>query len=167
MSFYKYFREAWKKPKEIENYKTYVRKWRTQDSVNRVEKPTKIIRAHSLGYKSKQGMVIVRSRIPKGGRNRPRTTKARKQTKYGQTRYTTHQSLQSLAEKRAIRKFPNLEVLNSYYAGEDGQYKYYEIIMYDKYHPVIKSDKNMKPLLNQRRRVFRGLTSAGKKSREK
>jgi len=53
-----------------------------------------------------------------------------------------------------------------YPVGEDGQYKYFEIIMFDKNHAVIKSDKHFKPLLNQRRRVFRGLTSAGKKSRK-
>jgi len=50
---------------------------------------------------------------------------------------------------------------------EDGMYKYYEIIMVDPNHPVIKSDPQLRWLQDpaNRRRVFRGLTSAGKKAR--
>ena len=40
-----------------------------------------------------------------------------------------------------------------------------EVILVDKHHPVIKADKSINWITTQRRRAFRGLTSAGKKSR--
>jgi large subunit ribosomal protein L15e len=46
-------------------------------------------------------------------------------------------------------------------------YKWFEVIMVDKHHPVIKADKNINWICEKqhRKRVFRGLTSAGKKMR--
>ena len=41
--------------------------YRSGKSIQRVEKPTKIHRARTLGYKAKQGYVLVRARIRKGG----------------------------------------------------------------------------------------------------
>ena len=68
---------------------------------------------------------------------------------------------------RAARKYPNLEVLNSYYVGESGKYKWYEVILVDPHHPVIKSDPKINWICRpcNRGRAFRGLTSAGKKAR--
>jgi len=72
-----------------------------------------------------------------------------------------------IAEQRANRKFKNLEVLNSYNIGKDGIHYFYEVILIDPKRPEIKSDKQLswisKP--SNKGRVFRGLTSAGKKSR--
>ncbi len=138
--------------------------WRRQPVIKRLERPTKIARARSLGYKAKQGFVVVRTRIKKGGRRKPSVRKGRKPRSMG-VFFTTKQNKQAIAEKRAARKFPNLEVLNSYYVGEDGKYKFYEVILVDKHHPVIKSDPSINWITKQRRRAFRGLTSAGKKSR--
>ena len=74
---------------------------------------------------------------------------------------------QWIAEERANRKFPNLEVLNSYYVGEDGKYYWYEVILVDPQAPEIKADKELNWICSgkHRGRVFRGLTSAAKKSR--
>jgi len=144
-----------------------VMKWRREPTMKRIEKPTRIDRARQLGYRAKQGFVVVRISIRKGGRRRPTIRKGRKPTKRGLLRYTPSQSLQSIAEKRVGRAFQNLEVLNSYYVGEDGKYKYFEVILVDPHHPVIKSDKKINWICRQRRRVFRGLTSAAKKSRSK
>lgn len=162
MGVYKYIKRSWKKPSTV--YKEPSRKWVKQAVVKKIDKPTRLDRARSLGYRAKQGFVIARTRIAKGGRKRPSIRKARKPTKMGRF-FTTEQSLQSIAEKRLARKFPNLEVLNSYYVGESGVYKFFEVILVDPNHPVIKNDKKINWILNQRRRVFRGLTSASKKSR--
>ena len=74
---------------------------------------------------------------------------------------------QWIAEQRAARKYSNLEVLNSYLIGKDGIYYFYEVILVDPEMPEIKNDSTIswigKP--GNRDRVFRGLTSAGKKSR--
>ena len=72
-----------------------------------------------------------------------------------------------VAEQRAQRKFTNLEVLNSYKIGKDGQHYFFEIILIDPQRHEIKKDKTISWITNKKnkRRVFRGLTSAGKKSR--
>ncbi|MBS3051321.1 MAG: 50S ribosomal protein L15e [Candidatus Aenigmarchaeota archaeon] len=138
--------------------------WRRQPVIKKLNGPTKPARARSLGYKAKQGFVIARTRIKKGGRRRPTIRKGRKPRSMGLF-FTTKQNKQSIAEKRVSRKYPNLEVLNSYKVGEDGKYHFFEVILVDKNHPVIKSDKTINWITTQRRRAFRGRTSAGKKSR--
>jgi len=160
---YQKVREAWKKPKAMLKIRTI--KWRSEPVFKRIDKPTRIDRARSVGYKAKQGYVLIRTRIKKGGRHRPKTAKGRDPGKYGRIRYTAGQSMQAIAEKRANRKLPNLEVLNSYSVGEDGMYKYYEIILVDPNHPVIRADRKINWILGQRKRVYRGLTSAARKSR--
>lgn len=162
MGAYKYLRQAWKKPAAI--YKPQTVSWRKQPVVQRLEGPTRPGRAHALGYKAKQGFVVVRTRIRKGGRKRPKIWKGRKPRSYGRF-FTTAQSKQVIAEKRAARKFPNLEVLNSYSVGGDGKYHYFEVILVDSHHPAVARDRDISWIANQRRRAFRGLTSAAKKSR--
>ncbi|MEM7826881.1 MAG: 50S ribosomal protein L15e [Candidatus Aenigmatarchaeota archaeon] len=142
-----------------------LKKWRKAKVVERIEKPSKINRARSLGYKAKQGFVIVRVRIKKGGRRRPKPSGGRKPKKAGLVHFTPKKSLQLIAEERAARHYPNLEVLNSYYIADDGANKYFEVILVDPSHSVIKADKNINWIMNQRKRVFRGLTSAGKRMR--
>jgi large subunit ribosomal protein L15e len=85
----------------------------------------------------------------------------------GVKKFKPAKSLRLIAEERAQRKFPNLETLNSYWVGEDGKSKWFEVIMVDIHHPVIKSDSNANWMAEKqhKRRVFRSLTSAGKKVR--
>ena len=166
MGFYKYLRDAWLKAKEI--FRERLVKWRKEPVVKRIERPTRLDRARRLGYKPKQGFVVVRVRVRKGGRDRPLYGRGgRKPSKAGVKKFTPGKSLQWIAEEKAARKYPNLEVLNSYYVAEDGQYKWFEVILVDKHHPVIKSDKNISWIAEPQHtgRVFRGLTSAGKKAR--
>ena len=111
--------------------------------------------------------MVVRVRVRRGGLNKSRPNKGRRPKRMGVYGYSPAKGYRWIAEERAARKYPNLEVLGSYYVAEDGMYKYYEVIMVDPSHPVIKNDPNLKWLQNpaNRRRVFRGLTSAGKKAR--
>jgi large subunit ribosomal protein L15e len=146
--------------------KRNVIKWSKEDVVKKIEKPTSHSRARALGYRAKQGFVLARTRIKKGGRKRPAIRKGRRPKRSGMF-FTPSQSLQAISEKRVARKFPNLEVLNSYYAGESGTHKFYEVILVDPAHPVIKADRKINWICSKRRRVFRGLTSAAKKSRSK
>jgi large subunit ribosomal protein L15e len=85
----------------------------------------------------------------------------------GVKKFKPAKSLRLIAEERASKRFPNLEVLNSYWVGEDGRAKWFEIIMVDPDHPVIKTDKDINWICQGQHhgRVFRGLTSAGKKVR--
>jgi len=167
MGFYKYLQRLWKKPQEsVERYKDMLVEWRKGPAIVRIERPTRIDRARRLGYRAKQGFIVVRVRVRKGGRKRPKYGRGgRKPSKSGISKFTPRKSLQLMAEERAARKFPNLEVLNSYWVGDDGTYKYFEVIMVDPNHPVIKSDPKISWIVRQKRRVFRGLTSAGKRMR--
>ncbi|MEM2121071.1 MAG: 50S ribosomal protein L15e [Candidatus Woesearchaeota archaeon] len=171
MALYKYLRETWKKPKELrkelnELWRERLISWRKEPSTVRIEKPTRLDRARSLGYKAKPGFIIVRQRVMRGGRKREKARAGRK-SKHMSNRLDLETSYQVVAERRAARKYPNLEVLNSYFVAKDGKYYWYEVILVDKSHPSILADKNINWIAEKqhRRRVFRGLTSAAKKSR--
>lgn len=167
---YKYVAKAWNKPETSfvkDLMKQRVIEWRKQPATFRVERPLRLDRARKLGYKAKQGFVIVRTRIRRGGRKRERPKAGRRQKRMGVAKLKPAKSLQLIAEERAARKFPNLEVLNSYWVWEDGRHKWFEIIMVDPNHPVIKSDRKISWISESAHhgRVHRGLTSAGKKIR--
>jgi len=167
---YKYVAKAWSKPEASfvnELMKRRAIEWRKQPAIVRVERPLRLDRARKLGYRAKQGFIIVRARVRKGGRRKQRPKAGRRQKRMGVAKLKPAKSLQLIAEERAARKFPNLEVLNSYWAWEDGLQKWFEIIMVDPNHPVIKSDKKINWISKnaQHGRVFRGLTSAGKEMR--
>jgi large subunit ribosomal protein L15e len=169
-SMYSYIRDAWKNPD-----KTYVnelrwhrlQEWRQEASVQRIDKPTRLDRARSLGYKAKQGIVMARVSIRRGGARKSRYIRGRRTKRMGMHKITRGKSLKRIAEERASRRFPNLQMLNSYWVDEDGKQKWFEIIMVDPSHPVIKSDPNLNWLCraNQKGRSFRGKTSAGIKGR--
>ena len=167
---YKYMTEEWNKP-EASFVKSLMQQrvieWRRQHAVNRIERPTRLAKARKLGFKAKQGYVMVRVRILRGSRKKPRPKSGRRSKRLGVAKLKTAKSLQQMAEERAARKFPNLEVLNSYWTWQDGRYKWFEIVMVDPNHPVIKADPNINWISDkaQRGRAFRGLTSAGKKVR--
>ncbi|NLA39412.1 MAG: 50S ribosomal protein L15e [Methanomicrobiales archaeon] len=169
-SMYAYVREAWKRPdqsgvKDLLWERLQV--WRREGSVVRIERPTRIDRARSLGYRAKQGIIVARVRIRRGGRRKPRYVRGRRTARMGIRRATPAKSLQRIAEERASRKFPNMEVLNSYWVGEDGHYKWFEVILVDGHHPSIQSDKSLAWLADpaHRGRAERGKTSAGMKGR--
>jgi len=138
--------------------------WRQQPTIHRIERPTRLDRARKLGYKAKQGFVVARVRVRRGGLRKIRPKAGRRPKRMGVTKYKPAKSMRLIAEERAARKFPNLEVLNSYWVWEDGRFKWFEVIMVDPSHPVIKSDKDVNWICEgaHHGRAFRGLTSAGK-----
>ena len=166
---YQYVREIWKKPKDNlkEIWKKRLIDWRREPSSVRVEKPTRIDRARELGYKAKPGFLVVRTRLYSGGHVRSRQGMAgRKPRRYHQILQLS-KNYQQIAEERTARKYPNCEILNSYYVARDGNNVWYEVILVDKYHPSIAADKNINWILDKKHtgRVFRGKTSAGRKAR--
>ena len=95
----------------------------------------------------------------------------RKPSKAGISKITMAKNTQRIAEERVARHFPNLEVLNSYWVGQDGKHKYFEVIMIDTHHPAIIKDKQLGVFCSangnkaHKGRVYRGKTSAGKRGR--
>jgi large subunit ribosomal protein L15e len=169
-SMYAYVREAWKRPDKgpvSELLWERMQVWRRQGSVVRIDHPTRIDRARALGYKAKQGIAVVRVQIRRGGRRRGRYIRARRTARMGVNRLTPGKSLQRICEERASRKYPNMEVLNSYWVGQDGKRKWYEVILVDGHHPVIRGDPKLAWIGEavNRGRAERGKTSAGRKGR--
>jgi len=162
---YHYLKEAWKKPAR-EMMQTRLIQWRAGESIVKVEKPLRLDRARSLGYKAKKGFVILRVRVKRGGRQRPRHKHGRKSRKQ-HVRKILKMNRRWIAEIRATNHHKNLEVLNSYLIGKDGKYAFYEVIMVDPEKPEIKNDKTINWICSpiNRKRALRGLTSAAKKSR--
>ena len=66
---YHYIREAWKKP-DVKTLRERMIEWRSSENVAKVEKPLRLDRARSLGYKAKKGFVVARVRVLRGGRKR-------------------------------------------------------------------------------------------------
>lgn len=149
--------EAWKRMIKLRHGPTTVR----------VERPVNLPRAREVGYKAKQGYIVAITKVRRGTMHKIRPKMGRKAGNLAVSKITPKKSLQWIAEERTAKKYPNLEVLNSYKIGSDGQSHFIEVIMVDPSHPVIASDPKInwicKP--NNTRRVYRGLTSAGKKTR--
>ena len=171
MGLHKHVSAAWKKPKEGIPSRYRIDRmagWRKEPVFMRIDKPTRIDAARRVGYKAKQGVVVVRTRVRRGGLRKGKIHMKRKPSKAGIKKITMGKSIQRIAEERSARRYPNLEVLNSYWVGEDGKNKFYEVIMIDPEHPAIKSDKNMGWVSSgssHRGRAFRGKTGAGKRGR--
>jgi len=167
---YGHIRDAWKVPDDSyvgELQWNRMIEWRKQETFIRVDHPTRLDRARTLGYKAKQGYVVVRTRVRRGSLNKPTIRKGRRAKRRGRAKITMSKSIQRIAEERTGAKYPNLEVLNSYWVGEDGRHKYYEVIMVDPHHPVIIADPKINWICDSvhTSRVERGLTSAGKRGR--
>lgn len=162
---YYYVRQAWKRPNEKKLRELMVQ-WRKEPAVIKIENPTRIDKARSLGYKAKKGFIIARVRLPRGGRQRHRTNKGRRSKRHT-IRKVVQMSYQWIAEQRAQKYFPNLEVLNSYNLAKDGKYYFFEVILVDYSKPEIINDNTINWICKKtnQNRVYRGLTSSGKKSR--
>ncbi|MFC7129109.1 50S ribosomal protein L15e [Haloferax chudinovii] len=169
-SFYSHIKEAWKTPKEgklAELQWQRKQEWRNQGAIERIERPTRLDKARELGYKAKQGIVVVRVSVRKGGARKQRHKAGRRTKRQGVNRIGRRKSIPRIAEERASRKHPNLRVLNSYGVGQDGSQKWQEVILVDPEHPAIQNDDNLNWICDDTHegRAFRGLTNAGKKNR--
>ena len=167
---YKYMAEEWAQPEKSfveELMRQRLVQWRKQPTVLRIEHPTRLDRARKLGYKAKQGFVMVRVRVRRGSMHKLRPRSGRRPKRMGVAKFKPAKSIRLIGEERVAKKFPNLEVLNSYWVGEDGRSKWFEVILVDPNHPVIKSDKDVCWITQKqhRNRALRSLTSAGKKVR--
>jgi len=160
---YHYIQKAWKQPNYSDLRKRMV-EWRRGNAVVKVDKPLRLDRARNLGYKAKPGFTVVRVKLMRGGRERTRPRSGRK-GKNLTIRKNLMMNYREVAEQRANSKYPNLEVLNSYWIGKDGVYTFYEVIMIDPTHPQIINDANLNWIVRNKGRVYRGKTSAGIKAR--
>ncbi|XP_003725530.1 60S ribosomal protein L15 [Strongylocentrotus purpuratus] len=172
MGAYKYMSEVWrKKQSDVMRFLVRVRTWqfRQLSAIHRATRPMRPDKARSMGYRAKQGYVIYRIRLRRGGRKRPVPKGATygKPTNQGVNQLKYQKSLQSTAEERVGRRCGALRVLNSYWICEDSTYKYFEIILIDPMHKAIRRNPDTQWITKSvhKHRECRGLTSASRKSR--
>lgn len=170
-SIYHAMRDTYRRPKDAlphDYRRTRMAQWRRDPVITRIERPTRLDAARRVGYRAKQGITVVRTRTRRGGLRKSKINMKRKPSKAGMLKITMAKSIQRIAEERVARRYPNMEVLNSYWVGEDGRHKFHEVILVDPNHPAIKSDKQLGWIAegsSHKGRAFRGKTSAGKRGR--
>ncbi|QZA87527.1 50S ribosomal protein L15e [Salinarchaeum sp. IM2453] len=169
-SFYSHIKDAWQDPddgKLAELQWQRKQTWRDEPAIKRIDRPTRLDKARELGYKAKQGVIVVRASVRKGTARKSRFRAGRRSKRQGVNRITRRKNIQRIAEERSTRKFPNLRVLNSYPVGEDGSQKWFEIILVDPNHPAIENDDDLSWICDdsQQGRAFRGKTNAGRSNR--
>eukprot|EP01084_Bolivina_argentea_P263690 446401_1 len=172
MGAYKYLEELYKK-KQSDVLRTLFRlrcwEYRNLPAIHRVPRPTRPDKARRLGYKAKQGYVVFRVRVRRGGRKKPlaKGINYGKPTNEGINQMKFRRSHQSIAEERIGRRAQNLRVLSSYWIVQDATYKYYEVVLVDPSHKAIRRDARINWIVSpvHKHRELRGLTAAGKKNR--
>jgi len=116
-------------------YKDWLRKsaitWRREPVIKRISRPTNLPAARRLGYKAKPGVIMVRVRIRRGAARKPRPVSGRRQKAMGVSKFTRSIGLQTIAEGRVGRRFPNMKVTNSYHLFSDGVSHWFEVILTD------------------------------------
>jgi len=165
MGVFKYLLKAWRTGgmnKELKRERLI--QWRREPVTLRIERPTRIDRARSLGYRAKPGMFVVRQRVARTAHRRPKVVKGRTTKRQGVS-MDLRKNYQWIAQERAGRAFKNCEVLNSYWVAEDGKYYWFEVIMVDRSHPQTKADGRTSWISQAKGRAQRGLTSAARKTR--
>ena len=172
MGAYKYLEEVWKKKQsDVMRFLLRVRAWeyRQMSAVHRVSRPTRPDKARRLGYKAKQGFVVYRVRIRRGGRKRPfaKGIIHGKPKHQGVNQYKFARNLRSVAEERVGRKLGGLRVLNSYWVNCDAAYKWYEVILVDPFHKAIRRDPRINWITRptMKHRELQGKTAAGRHGR--
>jgi large subunit ribosomal protein L15e len=122
--------------------------WRTQNALVRVDRPSRLQKARRLGYKAKQGIVVVRMRVGRGNMRRKRPVAGRRPKHLGVLRMKPALSMQRVAERRVLERHPNMKLLGSYYLYQDGVYLWYEVVLADPSHPRIAKDKEIRGKLS-------------------
>ena len=118
--------------------------WRKQNAITRIDRPSRIQRARRLGYKAKQGIVVVRMRVGTGGMRKQRPRGGRRPKHLGVTRIKADDNMKTVAERRVLERYPNMKLLGSYYVYKDGMHYWFEIILADPQHPRIAQDNELR-----------------------
>ena len=168
---YKYIAEEWAQPEKSfveELMRQRLVQWRKQPTVLRIEHPTRLDRARKLGYKAKQGFVVARAKVRRGNYENCVPVSGRRPKRMGVTKFKPGKS--HPINRRGTNRHtnsPTSKFLNSYWVGEDGKHKWFEVILLDPNAPTIKTDKDVSWITEPQHtsRVFRSMTSAGKNVR--
>ena len=118
--------------------------WRKENAVTRIERPSRLLRARRLGYKAKQGIIVIRMRVGTGGMRKHRPRGGRRPKHIGVTRIKADDNMKKVAQRRVLERYPNMLLLGSYFLYKDGMHYWYEVILADASHPSIIKDKEIR-----------------------
>ncbi|MEK6885830.1 MAG: 50S ribosomal protein L15e [Nanoarchaeota archaeon] len=165
---YYYLSQVWRHPshQDVLDLRKKLIEWRAGNVITKLEHPTRLDRARILGYKAKKGFLVFRVILWRGGRHKKKPN-ANRRSKRMSTMKILRMNYRWVAEQRLQKEYRNLEVLNSYLVGRDGQHLFFEVIAVDRNAPEITKDPNFAWIKSKTNkfRALRGLTSAGRKSR--
>lgn len=166
MGIYKYIRQSWQDDSEAAKqlWRERLIAWRREPASLRLERPTRLDRARSVGYRAKPGVLVVRQRVSRGSHWREDWSGGRHSSNSFIRKFLA-MNYRQIAEQRANKAFPNCEVLNSYYVTQDGKHYWFEVILVDRAHPAVLADPQLSGVALQRGRAARGLTSAARVAR--
>lgn len=118
--------------------------WRKQNTITRIPRPSRLERARRLGYKAKQGIIVVRMRVGTGGMRKKRPQGGRRPKHLGVTKIKAAINMRTVAENRVLERYPNMRLIGSYFVYKDGIHYWFEVILADVMHPRIHKDPSMK-----------------------
>ena len=124
--------------------------WRKENALTRIERPSRISRARRLGYKAKQGIIVVRMRLEAGGMRKQRPTGGRRPKHLGVTRIKAAVSMKQVAERRVLERYPNMKLFGSYFLYKDSMFYWFEVILADRSHKSIIKDKELRKRIKKR-----------------
>lgn len=112
MGAYRYVQELYrKKQSDVLRYLLRIRCWqyRQLTRLHRAPRPSRPDKARRLGYRAKQGFLIYRISVRRGGRKRPvhKGCTYGKPKSHGVNELKPYRNLQSVAEVRLNKKKPN------------------------------------------------------------
>jgi large subunit ribosomal protein L15e len=147
-SMYKYVAETWQNALKEKNptIKSRLVSWRKGRRVVRLEHPTRLDRARKVGYKAKQGFIVVRVRISRGGIRIKRPVAGRRSKHLGVLRIKGELAEADVVAGRARERYPNMKVLGSYFLMEDGLFRWFEAVLVDTSHPSVKASRELRQL---------------------
>jgi large subunit ribosomal protein L15e len=120
---------------------------RKEPAMLRVDRPWRLDRARAIGYKAKEGVIVIRMRVSRGGMRKQRPTSGRRPKHMGVLKIKSSVSSQQVAERRAQERHPNMKVLGSYPVWEDGIHAWFECVLIDPQHPAVRRDYNYRRIL--------------------
>ena len=120
---------------------------RKEPAILRLERPTRLDRARAVGYKAKEGVVVVRARVSRGGMRKKRPASGRRPKHMGVLKIKSDVSSKSVAERRVSERFPNMKLLGSYPIWEDGRFAWFECVLVDPLHPAIAKSYSYRRVL--------------------
>ena len=168
---YHHVRETWKRPKDALSHdlrRDRMASWRRDPVVLRIDRPTRLDAARrESGYKAKQGVIVCRTRVRRGGLRKggPHEAKA---LKAGVSKITMAKSIQRISRRRARQpslpepRGPELLLGRSGWASQ--------VLRGHPHRPVPPFDRQRQATrlggwYLHRGRAARGKTSAGKRGR--